>query len=105
MNEGNSLEKYFGDVPDPRVVGRSEYKGVEIIVITACAVLCGAEGWEDIDELGDSISCWSSRITLQDVLHSLYLYLSVSANVAISIERSFSEHCTGVGPGCYGAGP
>jgi len=58
MQENNSLERYFGDLPDPRVVGRCEHKLVDIILIAICAVLCGAEGWEDIEEFGQSKASW-----------------------------------------------
>ncbi len=58
MDEGQSLEAYFGDMPDPRVVGRCEHKLVDIILIAICGVLCGAEGWEDIEEFGQSKAGW-----------------------------------------------
>ncbi len=44
MNEGQSLEAYYGDMPDPRVVGRCD--------------VCGAEGWEDIEEFGQNKESW-----------------------------------------------
>ncbi len=58
MNETNNLETYFGDLPDPRVIGRCSYQLVEIIAIAICAVLSGAEGWEDIEEFGQSKEPW-----------------------------------------------
>jgi predicted transposase YbfD/YdcC len=58
MNEDKSLERYFVDLPDPRVVGRCEHKLLDIIVIAICGVLGGAEGWEDIEEFGVSKESW-----------------------------------------------
>lgn len=58
MSETSSLEGYFGDLPDPRVIGRCEHKLVDIIIIAICAVLSGAEGWEDIEEFGESKEDW-----------------------------------------------
>ncbi len=58
MSTINNLETYFGDLPDPRVIGRCEHKLVEIIIIAICAVLSGAEGWEDIEEFGQSKAAW-----------------------------------------------
>lgn len=58
MSVTSDLETYFGDLPDPRVVGRCAYKLVEIIIIAICAVLSGAEGWEDIEEFGQSKEAW-----------------------------------------------
>ncbi len=39
----------------PQLVGRCEYKVVEIVTIAICAVMSGAEGWEDIEEFGQRI--------------------------------------------------
>src|SRR5579859_6693528 len=58
MSETNSLERYFGDLGDRRVEGRCEHKLLEIIIIAICAVLCGAEGWEAIEEFGQSKADW-----------------------------------------------
>ncbi len=58
MSETNNLETYFGDLPDPRVIGRCSYQLVEIIAIAICAVLSGAEGGEDIEEFGQSKELW-----------------------------------------------
>ena len=58
MSEQASLEDYFGDLADPRVVGRCNHRLQEIIVIAVCAVLSGSEGWEDIEEFGQSKEAW-----------------------------------------------
>ena len=58
MSETNSLEAYFGDIADPRVEGRCTHQLLDIIIIAICAVLCGAEGWEDIEEFGQSKAEW-----------------------------------------------
>jgi len=34
-----SLEACFGDMPDPRVVGRCAHNLVEIVLVSVCAVL------------------------------------------------------------------
>ena len=39
---------YFSEVEDPRVVGRTKHRLIDIIVMTICAHVAGAEGWEDI---------------------------------------------------------
>lgn len=58
MSDNVNLGASFEDLPDPRVVGRCEHKLVEIIIIAICAVLSGAEGWEDIEEFGQSKEGW-----------------------------------------------
>lgn len=58
MSEENSLKRYFGELPDPRVEGRCEHRLVDIIVTAICGVLSGSEGWEDIEEFGHSKLEW-----------------------------------------------
>jgi predicted transposase YbfD/YdcC len=58
MGEETSLSTYFEDLPDPRVIGRCNYPLVEIVIIGICAVLSGAEGWEDIEQFGESKEKW-----------------------------------------------
>jgi predicted transposase YbfD/YdcC len=52
------LKDSFGDMPDPRVEGRCDHLLVDIILIAICAVLAGAEGWEEIEEFGQTKEAW-----------------------------------------------
>jgi len=58
MGEERDLRFYFEDMADPRVLGRCDHKLVDIIIIGICAVLCGAEGWEEIEQFGQSKEEW-----------------------------------------------
>jgi predicted transposase YbfD/YdcC len=60
MNEQpfGRLGEHFGDMPDPRVVGRCDHHLIDIIMIAICAVLCGAETWEEVEEFGRSKETW-----------------------------------------------
>ena len=49
MVENNTFADYFSDLSDPRSENRS-HPLLSIIIITVCAIVCGAEGWEDIEE-------------------------------------------------------
>ena len=53
-----SLEECFGDMPDPRVEGRCDHVLVEILLITVCAVLCGAESWSEVEQFGNTKAAW-----------------------------------------------
>jgi hypothetical protein len=53
-----SLEDCFGDIPDPRVVGRCDHLLVDIIMVAICGVLCGAESWSEVEEFGKSKEGW-----------------------------------------------
>jgi len=46
------LTEIFEEVPDFRVLGRTSYKLSEILIISLCAVLGGAEDYEEISEYG-----------------------------------------------------
>ena len=53
-----SIEDCFGDIRDPRVQGRCEYRLLEIITIAICAVVAGANSWTDIETFGKSKEAW-----------------------------------------------
>jgi predicted transposase YbfD/YdcC len=53
-----SLVISFQDLPDPRVEGRCDHKLIDIIVITVCAVIAGAESWVDVESFGKAKQAW-----------------------------------------------
>jgi predicted transposase YbfD/YdcC len=53
-----SLETCFGDLPDPRVVGRCEHKLLDIIIIAICGVITGAESWVEVETFGQLKQGW-----------------------------------------------
>ncbi|HEX6034067.1 MAG TPA: ISAs1 family transposase, partial [Anaerolineales bacterium] len=53
-----ALEEHFSKVSDPRVDRTKEHKLIDIIAIAICAVICGAEGWTDIENFGNSKLPW-----------------------------------------------
>lgn len=55
---GASIQECFADLPDPRVQGRTAHKLLDIIVITICAVICGADGWVDVEAYGKAKQKW-----------------------------------------------
>ena len=44
------LIERFADLPDARVEGRTDHDLLDIIVLALCAVMSGAEGWDDIED-------------------------------------------------------
>lgn len=57
-NPLEKIEKHFGRVQDPRIERSKEHKLIDIITIAICAVICGAEGWVDIENFGKSKIVW-----------------------------------------------
>ena len=51
-SEGYRLLDFVVGIHDPRVLGRTEHDLVDILVIALCAVMAGAEGWDDIEDWG-----------------------------------------------------
>jgi predicted transposase YbfD/YdcC len=43
---------HFGALPDPRVERTKRHPLLDILVIAVCAVIAGAQGWEDMAEFG-----------------------------------------------------
>jgi len=53
-----AIEEHFSKVTDPRVDRTKEHKLIDILAIAICAVVCGAEGWTDIELFGKSKLPW-----------------------------------------------
>ena len=50
--EGVKLLDFVIGIHDPRVLGRTDHDLVDILVLALCAVMAGAEGWDDIEDWG-----------------------------------------------------
>ena len=53
--------RYFADLPDPRVDRTRKHRLDDILVITLCAVLCGADSFEEIERFGKARRDWLKR--------------------------------------------
>src|SRR5512134_1713841 len=53
-----AIEEHFSKVSDPRVERTKEHKLIDIIAIAICGVICGAEGWVDMELFGKSKLPW-----------------------------------------------
>ena len=53
-----SIIEHFSDLDDPRAAHRIEYSLEDIIIITLCAVLCGADNWVEVANYGRSKAQW-----------------------------------------------
>jgi len=47
-----AIEQHFGDLEDPRIDRTKLHKLGDILVIAICAVIAGADNWEDVEEFG-----------------------------------------------------
>src|SRR6266496_3389018 len=52
------IKASFEGMRDPRVEGRTAHKLIDIVFLTLCAVLCGMDDWESIEEWGNEKEDW-----------------------------------------------
>jgi predicted transposase YbfD/YdcC len=53
-----TIAEHFSDIDDPRIERSKLHKLPDIMTIAICAVICGADTWEDIELFGDSKYKW-----------------------------------------------
>ena len=52
----------FENLPDPRVDGGNKrHSLVEIVIVTLCATICGAESWTDVERFGEKKIEWFKK--------------------------------------------
>ena len=47
-----SIARHFEGLPDPRTGNAKQHIFLEILIIAICAVVCGADGWSDVELFG-----------------------------------------------------
>lgn len=53
-----SLSKHFQNLTDPRAKHSIDHLLIDIVIITICAVICGANNWVDIENYGHAKKEW-----------------------------------------------
>ena len=53
-----NISKYFGELQDPRTGNAKAHIFLEILIIAICAVICGADGWSDVELFGKNKKDW-----------------------------------------------
>jgi predicted transposase YbfD/YdcC len=71
MLPASSFQDYFATLTDPRCpdAPNSRHQLMDMLIIAVCAVICGADGWEDIEEYGTSQAAWFA--TFLDLPHGI----------------------------------
>jgi predicted transposase YbfD/YdcC len=57
----HSIAEHFNDIEDIRIERRKKHKLIDIITISICAVVCGADGWIDIEMYGIARKEWLDK--------------------------------------------
>jgi len=55
---------HFNDIPDPRIERCKRHALMDILFLSISAVLCGAEGWEEIEDFGHARLDWLKKYFL-----------------------------------------
>jgi len=54
----DAFSLYFADLKDPRQTAKISYSLFDVMFLTLCAVIGGAEGWHDIEDFGEAHLDW-----------------------------------------------
>ena len=57
-----SIEEHFSNVEDPRIERTKLHKLTDILTIAICAVICGADNWEEVQLFGETKEEWFRTI-------------------------------------------
>jgi predicted transposase YbfD/YdcC len=53
-----SISEHFGTLTDPRTARGREHRLIDILTITLCAVICGADDWVAVATYGETKAAW-----------------------------------------------
>src|SRR5215469_1689352 len=56
------LESLFAQVEDPRVERTKKHRLQDSIILAICGVICGADGWVEIEEFGRAKQAWFTEL-------------------------------------------
>ena len=58
--QGNSIFEHFSVLTDPRIERTKQHGLLDIVGLAICGVICGADGWTEIDgPIGPLFVAWS----------------------------------------------
>jgi predicted transposase YbfD/YdcC len=56
--QDHDLLSHFSIIQDYRQTGKIEHKLSDILLLVICAVIAGADGWEEIEDFGHNRLTW-----------------------------------------------
>src|SRR5918993_2225789 len=64
MRAPSSFQTHFAALSDPRSfhAPNLRHELLDILIIAVCAVICGTEGWQDIEEYGNAQADWFAEV-------------------------------------------
>ena len=58
MTQLTTVDRYFGDLPDPRTGPAKLHRLIDILTIALLAVICGAQNWVEVHDFGEEHEEW-----------------------------------------------
>jgi DDE_Tnp_1-associated len=58
VDRQSSFAHHFADLTDPRIDRSRLHELLDIVAIAICAVVAGAEAWDDIEDFGHAKHDW-----------------------------------------------
>lgn len=93
-----SLLKCLKQLPDPRFHRTQEHRLIDILVIGVCTLLCGGEGFNDMEDFGEAKKDWlKTFLELPNGIPSHDTFNRVFAT--LNPARSWNVSCNGL-KGC-----
>jgi len=68
-----TLIEHFSTITDPRIDRTKRHKLIDILVISVCATICGAESWEDFELFGRCKLDWFKSLIGRSLTSSIRL--------------------------------
>jgi predicted transposase YbfD/YdcC len=98
-----ALTHYFADLTDPRLDRTTKHLLLDILAITLCATIAGADTWEEVERFGKAKRDWLQRflqlpngIPSHDTLNRVFAALDPKA-FADSVGRWMAAVCAAAG--------
>lgn len=92
------ISQFFSCITDPRMVNKSSHYLIDIIGLTICGVICGADDWTEIEEFGRSKEQWLKQffqfpngIPSHDTLGRVFSLISTE-----ELEKAFLSWVTAI---------
>ena len=105
VSTSTNLIEHFSNLPDPRMVKKTEHRLIDILVIAVCASLCRCDdSWEDVELFGELREEWFKKfldipngIPSHDTFRRVFLLIDVIAfqNCFLNWANSFREKIEG----------
>jgi hypothetical protein len=95
-NDLRDLESLCAQVDDPRMERTKMHRLRDIIILAICGVICGAEGWVEIEEFGKAKEAFFTE--LLDLPNGIPSHDTFGRVFALIDPKQFAHQFSALGP-------